>query len=137
LVNRILATVIISILPCFYVWQFSAVCISCKTHSRTIHYVFRPTSVWLVITRVLCDSHERKASSLVNDRTQQTCLISSLNGANIIMNKLFNDVISVGFCSKNLIFLGNVSSNDYTNTKFNRLDSLKGYTCVHRVSSLK
>jgi len=53
------------------------------------------------------------------------------------MNKLFNDVISVGFCSKNLIFLGNVSSNDYTNTKFNRLDSLKGYTCVHRVSSLK
>jgi len=50
-VNRILATVIISFLPRFSVWQFSAVYISHKTHSRTIHYVFHPTSVWLVITR--------------------------------------------------------------------------------------
>jgi len=51
LVNRILATVIISFLPCFSIWQFSVVCISCKTHSRTIYYVFRPMSVWLVIAR--------------------------------------------------------------------------------------
>jgi len=51
LVNRILATVIISFLPRFSVWQFFAVCISCKTHSQTIYYAFHPTSVWLVITR--------------------------------------------------------------------------------------
>jgi len=51
LVNRILATVSISFLPRFSIWQFSAVCTSCKTHSRTIYCVFHPTSVWLVITR--------------------------------------------------------------------------------------
>jgi len=42
LVNRILATIIISFLPCFSIWQFSVVCISCKTHSMTIYYVFHP-----------------------------------------------------------------------------------------------
>jgi len=47
LVNRILATVIISVLSRFCVWQSSAVFISCKTHSLII-YVFCPTSVWLV-----------------------------------------------------------------------------------------
>jgi len=51
LVNRILATVIISFLPRFSIWQFSAVSTLCKTHSRTICYVFRPTSVWLIKTR--------------------------------------------------------------------------------------
>jgi len=51
LVNRILATIIILFLPCFFIWQFSAVCTLCKTHSRTIYYVFHPMSVWLVITR--------------------------------------------------------------------------------------
>jgi len=45
LVNRTLATVIISFLPRLCVWQFSAVCISCKTHSQTIYYA------WLVTTR--------------------------------------------------------------------------------------
>jgi len=50
-VNRILATVIISFLLRFCVWQFSAVCISCKTYSLTICYVFRLTSMWLVIMR--------------------------------------------------------------------------------------
>jgi len=51
LVDTILATVIISFLPLFSVWQFPAACITCKTHSRTIYYVFRPTSVWLVVAR--------------------------------------------------------------------------------------
>jgi len=51
LFNRILATVIISFLPRFSIWQFSVVCILCTTHSRTIYCVFRPMSVWLVITR--------------------------------------------------------------------------------------
>jgi len=39
LVNRILASVMISFLPHFSIWQFSAVCISRKTHSWTIYYV--------------------------------------------------------------------------------------------------
>jgi len=49
--GRKIAKVIISFLPHLSVWQFSAVCISWKTHSRTIYYVFCPTSVWLIITR--------------------------------------------------------------------------------------
>jgi len=41
----------ISFPPCCFIWQFFVVCILCKTNSRTIYYVFRLMSVWLVITR--------------------------------------------------------------------------------------
>jgi len=50
--HYLIGQLIISFLPRFSVSQLSAVCISYKNHSRTIYYVFRPTSVWLVITKI-------------------------------------------------------------------------------------
>jgi len=90
LVNRILATVIILFLPHFSIWQFSAACISFKTHPRTIYYVYRPMSVWLVITRGYSSRksshefrvvlmHDRKARSLESNSERKTQLYIMLN----------------------------------------------------------
>jgi len=46
LVNIILAAVVISFVPHFSVWQFSAVCKFYTRLAQTIYYVFRSMSVW-------------------------------------------------------------------------------------------